>query len=184
MLCVKSYLLSLSVFQHCTLLHLRMVQQHRDQRVASPAARAGDQHQLQCDGAGGAPRLAGQNRPQCLLWAGCGHRRVLAGLPWQLGWVHNNGRANECSIPCSLRHGVRRLIQTHEKISLKLMGAVLFTSTGWQHGSSKSKLSLLALIFFFPLLLAANLPAAWTDITGQLQSYPDSTHSNNSCKTQ
>lgn len=153
----------MSVFQHCTLLHLRMVQQHRDRRVASPAARAGDQHQLQRDRAGGAPRLAGQNRPQRLLWAGCGHRRSLTGLQRQLGWVHDNGRANESSIPSSYRHGVRRLIRTHEKNSLELMGAVLFTSTGWQHGSLKSKLSLLALIFFFSPSLLGGKPASCLD---------------------
>lgn len=162
MLCVKSDLLSLSVFQHCTLLHLRMVQQHRDRRAASPAARAGDQHQLQRDGAGGAPRLAGENRPQRLLWAGCGHWRLLAGLQRQLGRVHDNGRANECSIACC-RHGVRRLIRTHEKNSLELMGAVLFTSTGWQHGSLKSKSSLLALTFFFPPPLLGGKSASCPD---------------------
>lgn len=64
----------------------------------------------------------------------------------------------------------RLLMQPWNKISLELMDAVLFISTGWQHGSFHSKLVLLAIF-----CLAANLRAAWTDINGlmQLLSCPD-----------
>lgn len=44
------------------------------------------------------------------------------------------------------------------------MAAVLFMSTGWQHGSFHSDKTLLALCS-----LAANLTAARTDVTGLLQ---------------
>lgn len=68
------------LFQHCTLLHLCLVQQHRNRWAASPAAGAGHQHQLQRDGAGGTARLAGQERPQRLLRPGGGHRHLLSGF--------------------------------------------------------------------------------------------------------
>lgn len=86
------FLLSSSVFQLCTLLHLRMVQQYCDRWAATPAGGADDQYQLQCDRARGARRPKRENRSQGLLGTCCRHWCLLSGFPWQLGRVHDHGR--------------------------------------------------------------------------------------------
>lgn len=149
---------SLSAFQHCTLLHLCLVQQHRDWWAASPAGGAGHQHQLQRDRARGTRRPTRQNRSQRLLGTCRGHRRLLSGYLWQLGRVHDHGRQTESSLSCPNRPGVR------DCWGALIMAAVLFLSTGWQHGSFNPDLTLAAFcwqqIWELPLL---------TVITGFLQ---------------
>ncbi|XP_049912403.1 palmitoyltransferase ZDHHC23-B isoform X3 [Epinephelus moara] len=78
--------------QHCTLLHLCVVQQHRDLWATPPAAGAGHQRQLQRNRARGPHGPARQNRSQLLLGTHRGHRRLLPRFPWQLGRVHDHGR--------------------------------------------------------------------------------------------
>ncbi|XP_063339728.1 palmitoyltransferase ZDHHC23-B isoform X1 [Pelmatolapia mariae] len=75
---------SLQPVQHCSLLHLCVVQQHRDGRAASPAGDTAHQRQLQRDRARSPHRPARENRSQCLLGTRRGHWRLFPRFPWQL----------------------------------------------------------------------------------------------------
>lgn len=98
---------SLSVFQHCSLLHLCVVQQHRDGRVASPAGDTAHQRQLQRDRARSPHRPARENRSQRLLGTRREHWHLFPRFPWQLVWVHEHGRQSDS--PLSHWLGVRDL---------------------------------------------------------------------------
>lgn len=73
--------------QHSTVLHLRLVQQHRDWRAAPPALLPAAQHQPQRDGARGAGGATLQDGPTPPAGPRGGHRRVLPGLLPQLAGV-------------------------------------------------------------------------------------------------
>lgn len=92
--------------QHCTLLHLCVVQQYSDRRAAPSAVSAGHQYQLQRDGARGASRPERENCTQRLLRARRGHWCLFSRPAWELVRVHDHGgRRAEASFlfRCSVR---------------------------------------------------------------------------------
>lgn len=79
-------------WQHGTLLHLCLVQQHCHRWIALPVGGANTEHQLQHDRAGISAGSEKQSRPEPPV--GTHHRqgRVLTWLLSELGWVPHHGR--------------------------------------------------------------------------------------------